>query len=165
MNGNATFPGNISVIEAAQRQMALFGRAGATRLIRVPALSAAIAVSVGSGTVSASVNVPWREDGTVIAAYGQELTGTVAKFASTEARIQISGSEDLISDGTNGTFAPFLALFGPNVNWFPFTRRVRSGINWVVTYRNTDAAAVCNPSLMFAFIADADLARMARQGK
>jgi hypothetical protein len=164
MNGNPVYGSNMSVIDAAQRTLALYGRLGATRIVRVAPLGAPIAVAPSSTvpTVSTAIPVQWREDGVVLAAYGQERTGTVAKFASTEARIQISGSEDLISDGTNGTFMPFLAMFGPNVNWFPFTRKVRSGVNWTVTYRNTDTAAVCNPDLIFAFIAEADLAKMKR---
>lgn len=162
MNGNPTFPSNMSAIEAAQRSLALLGRLGATRTVRVPSLPAAIAVAASATqpTVSIATNVQWRENGTVIAMYGQERTGTVAKYATTEARIQISGSEDLATDGQNGTYVPFLAMFGPNVNWFPMTRRVTTGINWTITYRNTDTAAVCNPDLIFAFIADADLARM-----
>lgn len=162
MNGNPPFPSNMSAVEAAQRALALFGRLGATRIVRVPALAAPIAVATSSTqpTISNAISVQWRENGTVIAAYGQERTGTVPKYATTEARIQISGSEDLISDGQSGTYMPFLAMFGPNVNWFPFTRRVSTGIIWTVTYRNTDTAAVCNPDLIFAFIADADLKRM-----
>ena len=162
MNGNPVFPSNMSPIEAAQRALALYGRLCATRIVRVPALGAALAAAASATvpTISNAIPVQWRENGTVIAAYGQERTGTVPKFATTEARIQISGSEDLISDGQSGTYMPFLAMFGPNVNWFPFTRRVSTGIIWTITYRNTDTGAVCNPDLIFGFIADADLARM-----
>lgn len=155
----------IPVIQWAQQQLSQFGRIGATRLVNVPALSAAVGISVGTGTLSQAPLLTWRDPGTVIAAYGQELTGTTAKMASTAARIQFMGDEDFITNGNAGDFAPFLGLFGPNVNWFPMTRRVKRGDNWTITYRNQDAAAVANPAMTFAFIADADLGRVERDMK
>lgn len=154
-----TFPPNI--VEFIQRQiyqLQQYGRAGATKIYRAPRLAAAIAA--GPNSLSPPVNIRFREPGIVIACYGQELAGTVAAFASTEVRIQIGGQDDLITDGQSGEFAPMLALFGPNLNWFPLTRRAIPGVDWTITYRNENAGGTATPSFMLAFIADADLKRM-----
>lgn len=151
-----------SVIETAQKQLAMYGRAGATRIIKVPALS--VAVPAGLGQQAAAPPLPWKTNGTVIAMYGQERTGTVAKFAQSEIRVQVGGDEDLCSNGTAGDFFPMLAVFGPNLNWFPLTRRVSRGVNWQITYQNQDAGAAMNPTVLFAFISDDDMARMTAGG-
>jgi hypothetical protein len=148
----------LSLIQFAQQQLAQFGRAGATRIVNVPALSTPVPIS---GSSQAPL-LTWRDPGTVIALYGQELTGTVAKFASTALRLQFPGDEDFITNGSAGDFASLLALVGPNTNWFPMIRRVRRGDNWIATYRNDDAAATATPAISFAFIADADLERVER---
>lgn len=151
----------IPAVRLAQQQLAQYGRIGATRLVAVPALAAPVPAS------SPSTQAPlltWRDPGTVIALYAQELAGTPAKFASTALRLQFMGDEDFITNGSAGDFAPFLSLVGPNTNWFPMMRRVRRGDNWTITYRNQDAGAVANPSVMFAFIADDDLGRAQRAG-
>lgn len=160
MPSNQAVPGNL--IEYVQRQVALFGRVGCTRVIMAPTVAA---IAAGAGNTSVGVNLPFNGvgKGYAIALYGQERTGTVAKFAQTEVRIQTGYSDDIISDGSAGTFAPMLALFGPNMNWFPVTRRITPGVNWTITYRNQDAAAACNPSLAIAFISDADLERISKQ--
>jgi len=150
----------IPAIQWAQQQLSQFGRIGATRLIKVPDLAAAIGVSVGAGTLAAAPPLVWRDSGTVIAMYGQELAGTVAKFAATAFRLVLTGDVDFISNGNGGDFAPILATFGPNVNWFPMTRRVQRGDNWAVTWRNQDAAATATPAMLFAFIADTDMAKV-----
>jgi hypothetical protein len=147
-----------NVVEWAQRQLTQYGRVGSTRIMRVPALATAIAAGAAVEATAPVLNFP--KAGTVIAMYGQERTGTVAKFATTEVRVQFSGSEDLVSDGNAGEFAPMLGLFGPNVNWFPLMRRVTKGISWTVSYRNTDTGATATPIVMFGFIADDDLARI-----
>jgi hypothetical protein len=149
------FPPN--VVELIQRQLSQFGRVGATKLYNVPALAAPIAAVVG--TIAQAAALQFREPGTIIAMYGQELTATPAKFASTALRVQVGGQEDLFTDGNTGAFVPMLALFGPNLNWFPIWRRVEPGINWVISYRNDDGGATATPFCTFAFIADADLAR------
>ena len=155
---NGEFPPN--VVELIQRQLSQFGRVGATKIMRCPSLAAPLAAVIG--TEGSPQPIQFREKGIVIAMYGQELAGTVANFASTELRIRIGGSEDIITDGSSGTFAPLLALFGPNLNWFPLWRRVVPAVNWQVTWR-TMAAVAADPALCLAFIADADLERMARQ--
>lgn len=144
-----------NVIEAIMRQVSQYGRTGSTKIMAVPALSAAIAIS---STVQAQP-LQFRESGVVIAMYGQELAGTAAKFASTTVRVQIGGQEDLFSDGNAGVGVSMLALFGGAQNWFPLWRRVIPGVNWVVTYGNNDGAATATPSCFFGFIADADIAR------
>lgn len=154
------FPPN--VIELIQRQLSQFGRVGATKIYMTPGLSAAIAAV--AGTQGGPVNIRFREPGTVIALYGQEQAGTTAKFATTEVRIQIGGQEDLITDGQSGTFAPMLALFGPNLNWFPLWRRAVPGVDWTFTYRNQSGASTAIPLCALAFIADADIARMSPPG-
>src|SRR4051794_24573941 len=107
----------------AQQQLSQYGRIGATRLIKVPDLAAAIAIGAGTGTVVQAPSLVWRDAGTVIALYGQERVGSVAKFALTEFRLVMTGDVDLVSNGNGGDFAPLLAVVGPNVNWFPITRR------------------------------------------
>lgn len=143
----------LDLIQIAQKQLSDMGRIGATRVVNIPALSAAVPIS---STVQAPL-LTWRETGTVIGMYGQELAGTTAKFASTALRLQFSGDEDLITNGSAGDFASFLALFGPNVNWFSLIRKVKFGDTWTATYRNDDGAATATPAVSFAFIADADL--------
>jgi hypothetical protein len=91
--------------------------------------------------------------------YGQELSGTAAKFASTTVRVQLGGQEDLFTDGNSGVGVSMLSLFGGAQNWFPLWRRVIPGVNWVITYGNNDSLAVAVPSVQFGFIADADIAR------
>jgi hypothetical protein len=149
------FPPN--VVELIQRQLSQFGRVGATRIYTAPALAAAIAA--GASVESNPVTIRFREPGTVIALYGQELAGTAPKFASTELRIQVGGTEDLFTDGEVGTFVPFLGLFGGALNWWPMWRHATPGVDWLITYRNRDAGATATPFAGLAFIGDADLAR------
>lgn len=149
------FPPN--VVELIQRQLSQFGRVGATKIYTAPALPAAIAAV--AGTTSNPVNIRFREPGTVIALYGQEQAGTAPKFATTEVRVQVGGTEDLWTDGEVGTFVPLLALFGGALNWWPMWRRATPGVDWLITWRNQSGAATATPFLGLAFIADADLAR------
>lgn len=149
------------VIELIQRQLSQFGRVGATKIYKAPDLSAAIAAAGANPTIAGPQNIRFREKGIVIACYGQERTGTAAKFAQTEVRVQIGGSEDLFTDGQSGTFVSLLSLVGGAQNWFPLWRRATPGIDWSVSYRNQDTGAAANPSFQFAFIADADVQRMA----
>lgn len=149
------FPPN--VVELIQRQLSQFGRVGATKIYIAPALSAAIAAV--AGTTGGPTNIRFREPGTVIAIYGQEQAGTAPKFATTEVRIQVGGSEDLFTDGEVGAFVPLLALFGGALNWFPMWRRAQPGVDWLVTWRNQSGAATAIPTLCLAFVADADLQR------
>lgn len=148
------FPPN--VVELIQRQLSQFGRVGATKVYAAPDLSAAIAAT--PGTISQPVNIRFREPGIVIACYGQELAGTVAKFASTRVRVQIGGQEDLFTDGNVGVFVPMLELFGPNLNWFPLWRTATPGVDWTITYQNM-ASSTATPSFALAFIGMADIAR------
>jgi hypothetical protein len=153
------FPPN--VVETIQRQISQFGRVGATKFYVAPLLTAAIpaAASAAAPSVSDPVNIRFREPGTVIAMYGQELSGTVAKFAKTWLRVQIGGQEELFRDDQKGVWLPMLALFGPNQNWTPLWRRAIPGVDWTVLYENYDTAATAFPTFVLAFIADADLAR------
>lgn len=144
-------------VELMQRQLSQFGRIGATRIVATPDVAA-----IAASTTSQPQVINWRDDGIVVALYGSELAGTAPKFAMTRVRVQVSGSEDLFTDGQAGVFISMLALFGGAQNWFPILRRVRRGVQWVVTYQNQDAGATATPSTSFAFIADPDVARMQR---
>ncbi len=155
---NTDYP--IPAIQWAQQQLSQYGRIGATRLIKVPDISTAIAAVAGTTVPAPPLN--WRDNGTVIAMYAQERAGTVAKFALTEFRLVLTGDVDLVSNGNGGDFAPLLAVVGPNVNWFPMTRRVSRGDIWATTWRSQDGAATAFPTMMFAFIADTDLASVQR---
>ena len=155
-----------AVIAMVQRQIAEFGRSGATGIERVADLSAAIAVAPGAGLFT-EVPAPlltFQEPGYVIAMYGQERTGTPAKFALTELRLQINGSRDLVRSGTaGGAFFPFLGLFGPLLNWFPLTRRVEKNNNWQFSFRNFDTAATAFPTVGLAFLSDEQIDIMAAE--
>lgn len=150
----------LPIVQWTEQQLSQFGRIGATRLIKVPDL--AVAIPAVAGSTAQAPLLTWRDSGTVIALFGQERTGTPAKFALTEFRLVFTGDIDFCSNGSTGDFAPLLSVVGPNVNWYPLTRRVKRGDNWTVTWKNQDAAAVCNPSMLFSFIADTDLASMQR---
>ena len=147
------FPPN--VVELIQMQLSQFGRVGATKIYTHLPLGSTVAAS----SSSSQVPVQWKDQGTVIAMYGQEAAGTAAAYATTDVRIQIGGSEDIVTNGQTGDFVPLLALFGFTQNWFPLWRRATPGTNWTVQFRNRNAGAAITPSLYFAFIADADLAR------
>lgn len=151
-----SFPPN--VIELIQRQLSQFGRVGATKIYRAPALSGPMAALAGTEVSPGPMRI--KEPGTMIAMYGQELAGTAAQFAATEVRVQIGGNEDLFTDGQSGAFVPMLALFGGAQNWFPIWRRAKPGTDWFITYRSADAVAK-TPSVYFAFIADGDIGRNA----
>lgn len=143
----------------AQEQLGKSGPTGSTKIITTPALSTAIPAVVGQ--IAAAPNLTWTKSGTVIALYAQERSGTTAKFAQTELQIQFSGDEFFVTDGTGPTFAPLLALVGPNVNWFSMLRRVTQGDTWAVSYRNMDPTpATADPSSLFGFIADSDLPQL-----
>lgn len=146
-----------SYIDLTQRQLSQYGRVGATRVYRTPVIAA-----IGAGLDSNPVPIQFREPGIVIAAYGQEIAGTVANLAGTEVRVQVGGTEDLFTDGTAGQFVPLLALFGSTQNWFPMLRRAVPGIDWQITFRNRTAGNV-TPVFALAFLGDRDLAAAARR--
>lgn len=150
-----------NVMDTILRQISQFGPVGSTKVYQVPALGTSVPLAV-SATVPSTLQAPplqFREAGVVLAMYGQERSGTGAKFATTGVRVQIGGQEDLFTDGNSGVPVSMLSLFGGAINRFPLWRRVIPGVNWVVTYYNYDAVAVAYPDVSFAFLADADLAR------
>lgn len=144
-----------NILELTQRALALMGRTGAVRtfVVTLPAV-------VPTGEVRQATPLLFQESGFVIGMYGQEATATAAKYAKTKVRVQI-GADDLFTDGQAGTFASMLALFPPAQPWYPVLRRVIPAVPWLVSFKNTDAADA-TPEVEFAFIADADLQRMAR---
>ncbi len=151
-----------AVLEMVQKQVALYGRTGATNIVRVPDLAAAMATATGLVPVEvAAPPLVFQEPGYVVAMYGQTRRGGAADFANVELRLQINGERDLINAGENGpTFFPFLGLFGPSLNWFPLTRRVAKKEIWQLTYRNYDGTNTQIPTVGFAFLSDAQLAKM-----
>lgn len=159
MSAYGDFPPN--VVETIQRQLSQFGRVGATKFYVAPLLTTPIPVAVAATTPTTSdpVNIRFREPGTVIAMYGQELSGSQTQFAQTWVRVQIGGSEELFRDDQKGVFLPMLALFGPNQNWTPLWRRAEPGVDWTVIFQNWDTGATAFPTFVLAFIGDADLGR------
>ncbi len=149
----------LSVIQWAQQQLSQYGRLGATRIVCAPELPAAVAAA---GGLAQAPILTWRDPGTVIAMYGQTLDGTTPGFAQMGANIQFMGDEFFSTNGSAPAFFSFLSTFGPNVNWFSMIRRVKRGDNWTITYRNR-AAGTATPDMQFAFLADADLGRTARE--
>lgn len=157
----------LHIVQWAQEQLVRFGRLGATRVMKVPDLAASIAAApaITAPTVGTPPLLTFTEPGTVIAVYGQELSGTLPKFATTELGLLFSGDDSLISNGKAQDFFPFLGLFGFSVNWFPMLRRVGRNDSWTVTYRNRDTGATAFPSCGFAFLADKDLNEVAEDMK
>lgn len=155
-----------NVIESILRQVSQWGPIPGTKAWKVPALgtSVAVASAATTPTIAQAPPLQWREPGFVCAMKGSEQSGTGARFAKTGIRIQIGGQEDIFSDGNSGVDLSLLTLFGGALNWLPLWRRVVPGVNWVVSWYNYDTVNVAYPEGAFVFIADADLARMARGG-
>jgi len=155
---------SIALLAMVQKQIIEMGRGGCTGLIRVPDLVTPLVVAPGVGVPSeaAAPALKFNESGFVLALYGQERTGTPAKFAATEFQLMINGQRPIITSGEAGpAFFPLLGLFGPSVHWFPFLEYVEKGDLWQASFRNFDTAAVCNPTIGAAFLADAKLDQMA----
>lgn len=138
-------------VAQAVAAMNQYGRVGASRIYRVPDLSAPLAAPLGS--IASAPILTFRDPGTVIALYGQERLGTPAMYAGIDLRVQFNGDEDLITNGQSGDFAPLLGLVGFNTNWFPLTRHVVRGETWSISYRN-QSGVIANPTVLFAFVAD-----------
>lgn len=152
-----------AILAMVQKQIVEYGRTGSTGIIRIPDLAAAVPVFAAGvpGEVDAQL-LTFNEDGYALSLYGQERTGTAAKFASTEVRLRWNAQKDLITSGqTGGAFFPMLGLFGPNQNWFPLVRRIVKNDTVLVSYRNFDAAAVANPTVGIGYLSDAEIDRMA----
>ncbi|MDB4884469.1 MAG: hypothetical protein JWL95_3235 [Gemmatimonadetes bacterium] len=139
----------------AQQQLSQYGQVGATQIVIVPALSAPI--PAGAGVLRQPPQLSWPDPGTIIAMYGQVRKGDSPAYAQMDVRLQFPGDRDFITNGNAGDFAPMLALFGPNTNWFSMLKRVKRADNWQLTYRNQDTVNPAFPSVLFAFIGDADL--------
>jgi hypothetical protein len=155
-----------SLIGMMQEGLAKQGRLPATGLVRVPDPLVAIPISGGAGLSSPGSSPPLKfsESGHVIALYGQERTGTQAKFASTEIQLLINGQSSLFTSGEAGpAFFPMLGLFGPSVHWFPMMVPVAKGDLWQVNYLNFDPAAVAMPTVGCAFLSHTKLDRMAAE--
>jgi hypothetical protein len=118
------------LVDLFQRAIAQQGRIGATRIYRVPS------ESVAAGADGRAISTIFRRAGVVCGLYAQPSTGALADYAGLELRVQFGGSEDLITDGQSGTFAPLLALVGQTQNWFPLMRGVSSDQQWTFIVRN-----------------------------
>lgn len=142
---------NQSLEQMARRRLSGLSR-GYNRIYRVPAVSSAIT----AGNSSSPLNVRFRKRGIVVACYGQVSDALDATAATTEFRLQIAGTRDIITDGDSGTFMPFLAAFGKAQNWFPIDLPAVEGQDWTTTYRVVSGGTSTTPSLMFAVLEDAD---------
>jgi hypothetical protein len=148
-----------SMLALVQQTLALQGRIGATRIYVTPP-----AVGVLAGTLSDPLSVRFTTPGYVLALYGQEAQqATFASYAQTSVKVEIDGVENLIVDGNGGgpAFQSLAGLVGGVNNWFPIMRRVVQGDLWVFTFQNGSAGPI-TPGMSLAFLADADLARMAQ---
>lgn len=150
------------IFDLLTQQMASTGRIPGTRWITTPSVGTVLA---GADSITVPILFPTR--GIVLAMYGQTVsttpTANAVDFAGTRFRLQTGGTEDLIVDGRGGpAFMPFLASFGGVANWQPLVRGVEPGVNWQVTFRNLSAVDQ-RPEMIFAFIADADVQRMAQR--
>lgn len=139
------FPAGL--VDHVARVLAQFGRMGSTRTYRFPAITTALA---GGGEVSQPVSITFRRDAIAVALYGSEISGEAAIYAQTEVRVQVSGQEDLVTDGQSGQFADYLALFAEG--YYPLMRYVYTGQSWSAQYRNVQASAMdeATPSLYVA---------------
>lgn len=150
------------VYDLLTQQLASTGRIPGTRWITSPDVG-----SVVAGSDSITVPILFPAKGIVLAMYGQTVSSTptanAVDFAGVRFRLQVGGTEDLVLDGRGGpSFMPMLASFGGVANWMPLLRTVEPGVNWQITFRNRSAVTQ-NPEMVFAFIADADVQRMARR--
>ena len=137
------------------RQLAQFGRVPAAQMFASTPLAAPLA----AGDTSPAVQVKFPEPGIVIALYGQEAAGSAAALAGTEVRLQLEGVEDFFIDGLGGgTTFPLLGLVGGAQNWYPIMRRASGTSPWLVTWKNTQAAATASPRLGLSFVSDRFLA-------
>lgn len=150
------------VYDLLTQQLASTGRIPGTRWITSPDVG-----SVTAGSDSITVPILFPAKGIVLAMYGQTVSATptanAVDFAGTRFRLQVGGTEDLVLDGRGGpSFMPMLASFGGVANWMPLLRTVEPGVNWQITFRNRSAVTQ-NPEMVFSFIADQDVQRMARR--
>ncbi len=142
-----------SFAEVARERLASMGyRVGATRTYRVPGITTGLAALASTSPLP----LKWNANGIVIGVYGQVQSADDGDQASMAARIQISGTEDLITDGSTGTFATFNALFGKTQNWYPVSRSVFTGQTWNITFRNERATGgTILPALFFSIVEEA----------
>lgn len=142
-----------SLIDIARERLASTGyRCGATRTYRVPGIT----TGLNGGEKSSPLPLKWNANGIVIGAYGQVQSADDADAAAMSARIQVSGTEDLITDGSSGAFGTFSALFGKTQNWYPLSRAVYTGMIWNITFFNENlSASAILPAMFFTLIEEA----------
>ncbi len=153
-------PGNAQAMLAGLNTMLSLGphpnarneglaRTGASKVFRV----SSVAAPVAPGATVGAITIQWRFTGRVLAMYGQVSTGLTADYASMSTKILVGGEKSIITTGDADTFAPFLALFGPNQNWFPLNLEVKNGDSWSVFYFNQGFSATSmTPDLLFSFL-------------
>jgi hypothetical protein len=145
-----------ALVQEARRRLG--ARKGANRIYRIPPLQAALPVAPLAGSTSNPISIRFRRPGIVLAIYGQVASGLDADAATTEMRLQVAGTRDLITDGDSGQFAPFLALFGKTQNWFPLELAAKQGTDWTFTYKNTSTLVTTLPSLILSVLEVAEQA-------
>lgn len=149
-----------NVLDVQYRILAETGRVGSARFKQT--------VDTGVIPVSSDANpgpLNWDADGYVIAMYGQTVSDapscSALDYALTRFRLQFGGTEDLITDGRGAPdFGPMLGFVGGVSNWMPLMRRVRRGDLWVVTFRNAGTVNGQSPKMTFAWLTDADIAKL-----
>ena len=141
-----------AVLEAliAEARKKLGARKGANRIYRVPPLAAALPVAGASPSDSNPISIRFTRRSIVLAVYGSVSDALDSTAATTEARIQIGGEYDVVTDGTSGQFGVFLALFGKTQNWYPLELKGDPAVPWVTTLRNTSTGVTVTPSIHYA---------------
>ncbi len=140
------------LIEIQSRALAMFGRVGATRIYRVPALPGGVGV-VGAAPPVTPPSIQWRRTGIALALYGCTDLATPLAAANMNLRVQMGPTEDLITTGQVGSDAPFAGLFGVTQNWFPLLRQIDPQQPWTFSYRNT-AVLTAIPTVLIAVAED-----------
>ena len=107
---------------------------GGTRFYRFPPLTALLT----AGATSNPQTIRFMSDGIVTVCQGSIASGLAVDAGNTGFRIQISGQEELFTDGFGAQFMQYATAFGTGgPNAFPIYRRVYSGQQWSVLYQNT----------------------------
>lgn len=153
----------MQVLAVIQKQIAEGGDVGASQIVRVPDLAAAIGVAPSATvpTEQAAPPLTWNEPGWAIGMVAQERSGAVGQFAKLELKLLFNGTRSLITAGNAGPASyPILSLLSTQLRPFKLLRRVAKNDIWQVTYRNFDTVNTAFPTVGFPFLSDADIARM-----
>lgn len=135
------------VIDLMQRQVATYGRFGATDIIKVPELDSPLA----SPDQRPADPVRWTREGYVLSMYGSTSLATAVAAANLFMSIEYGSTEWLVYEGQAQGFSSFGSLFGDVQIWFPLFRWVEAGDTWTITYKNRAGGASLIPDVEFGF--------------